>query len=101
MQGARDIAILGSGRVGSSLGRLWTDSGESVVIMASRRAARAKVAAAFAGVPRHTPNFPRAAALGRWVVLAVVDDALPTVVSRLAASRVDWKGKVVLHTSGY
>jgi predicted dinucleotide-binding enzyme len=101
MPGLQDIAILGSGRVGSALGKLWTDAGESVVVMASRRAARAEAAARFAGVHRHLRDFPRAAAMGRWVVLAVVDDALPTVVQRLAASRVDWKGKTVLHTSGY
>lgn len=95
------ISILGAGRVGSALARLWTDAGENVTIIASRRAARARAAAAFGGVPRSTGDYARAAAAGDRVVLAVVDDALPLVVERLAASRVVWRGKVVLHTSGY
>lgn len=95
------IAILGAGRVGSSLGRLWVDAGEQVGVVASRRAARAKASAEFIGIRRSTSQYARAAQIGKIVVLAVVDDALPVVVSRLAASRVDWRGKVVLHTSGY
>lgn len=95
------IAVLGAGRVGSSLARLWVDAGEDVAVIASRRAARAKIAADFSSARRATNSYPRAAAMGKWVVLAVVDDALPIVVSRLAASKVDWRGKVVIHTSGY
>lgn len=101
MKKSGGIAILGSGRVGSALGRLWTDAGENVTVVASRRAARARAAAEFIGTRRSTTQYGRAAEEGRWVVLAVVDDALPVVVSRLAASRIDWRGKVVLHTSGY
>lgn len=95
------IAVLGAGRVGSSLARLWIDAGEHVAVIASRRAERARRAAGFAGADASSANYPRAAARGRWVVLAVVDDALEVVVKRLAASTVDWSGKVVLHTSGY
>ncbi len=101
MRPAVPIAILGAGRVGSALGRLWVDGGETVAIFASRRAARARAAAEFSSVKRSTNDFALAATVGRWVVLAVVDDALPAVVARLSRSRVDWRGKVVLHTSGY
>ena len=87
--GSEAIAILGAGRVGSSLARLWVDAGEDVAIIASRRAARAKAAADFSSARSSTGNYPRAASQGSWVVLAVVDDALPIVVSRLAGSRVD------------
>lgn len=98
---AETIAVLGAGRVGSSLARLWVDAGEDVVVIASRRAARARGAAEFSSARRSSSNYARAAAQGSWVVLAVVDDALAVVVQRLAASKTDWRGKVVLHTSGY
>lgn len=99
--GGSSIAILGAGRVGSALARLWIDAGEDVQIIASRRAARARAAAAFAGVRRSSGDYARAAAGADRVILAVVDDALPVVVQRLALSHVNWRGKVVLHTSGY
>ena len=99
--GNSSIAILGAGRVGSALARLWLDAGENVEIIASRRAARARAAAAFAGVPRSTGDYAKAAAGADRIILAVVDDALPLVVQRLALSKVSWRGKVVLHTSGY
>jgi predicted short-subunit dehydrogenase-like oxidoreductase (DUF2520 family) len=101
VKSSKAIAVLGSGRVGSALGRLWMDAGEEVTVVASRRAARAKSAAEFMGISRSTTHYARAAQHGGWVILAVVDDALPVVVSRLAQSKIDWRGKVVLHTSGY
>lgn len=91
------IGIAGAGRVAQTLGLLLRRCGEPVAAVASRSPARAQAAAAFIGapaavtyseLPEHCPR----------VLIAVSDDAIPTVVaSMLESPRLP---QAVLHTSG-
>ncbi len=98
----RTLAIVGAGRVGRALGRRLAERGWAVgaVVARSQSSARAAVRAIGAGTPYRTlvPEILRA----RLILLAVPDDAIPSVARRLAklASRENLAGRVVLHTSG-
>ncbi|HEX9155732.1 MAG TPA: Rossmann-like and DUF2520 domain-containing protein [Nitrospira sp.] len=95
------VAIIGGGRVGQTLGRLLSDRGyviDSVVCRASRsaRAARRFTRARRASSRITLDLFPSA-----QIVFITTPDAriAPTarLLSRLA---VDWKNKIIFHTSG-
>jgi len=98
---ARTISIVGAGRVGRTLGKRLRQLGWRVGAVVTRSAAssRAAVRAIGAGLARSGITIDAAAA--DVVLLATPDDALAGVASALAEiSGKDWRGKIVLHTSG-
>ena len=90
------IAIIGPGRLGQALARLWCDAGHDLLGFLGRDAARAAAAVAFAGHGR--PLVPDDLPAAGVVVVTVPDRALAETVERLAVHTV--AGSLWLHSSG-
>jgi predicted short-subunit dehydrogenase-like oxidoreductase (DUF2520 family) len=92
-----DIAIIGAGRVGASLGRTLRERGAPIRAVASRNPEHARQAAAFiGGVAAIDLNVaPRLA--GR-LIIAVSDAAIESVAAQLAGA--GFAGGMALHTAG-
>jgi predicted short-subunit dehydrogenase-like oxidoreductase (DUF2520 family) len=95
-----DISILGAGRLGTSLGRALAVKGHRIAALASRRLASARESRRIVGQGKPLTGLAEAAALGRIIIVSLPDDLLARTAVKLARSRVDWHGKIVLHTSG-
>jgi predicted dinucleotide-binding enzyme len=90
----RKIGMIGSGNVGSSLGRVWARAGHQVMF-SSRNLAHDKALAAQIGANARAGTPREAAAFGDVLVFAVPYGALPELGKTLADSI---KGKVVIDT---
>lgn len=93
------IGLVGVGRVGVALAKALQLSGHNIVALhAVSESSKDRAAVAFPGVP----NLPihEVAAECQLLLLAVPDDALPTVVAGLAAAHGFRPGMFVVHTSG-
>jgi 8-hydroxy-5-deazaflavin:NADPH oxidoreductase len=86
------IGMIGSGNVGSALGRVWADAGHEVMF-SSRNLDNDKKLAAGIGKNARAGTPEEAAAFGDVVVFAVPYGALPELGKRLAKS---YQGKVVI-----
>jgi predicted short-subunit dehydrogenase-like oxidoreductase (DUF2520 family) len=98
---AGTISIVGAGRVGTTLAKRLRQLGWRVgaVVTRSKRTARTAVRVIGAGNPLAIigTEIPRADV----ILLTTPDDALPKTVQSLAKiGGANWRGKVVLHTSG-
>ena len=99
---AAPVAIVGSGRLGTALGRLLRDRGANVVAIAGRDLVSAKRAADFIGGIEAVP-IERVPALASHILISVTDDAISDVASQLmnaGLSRSSAGKCVALHTSG-
>ena len=88
------IAILGAGRVGSTLGRLWHGAGHDVTF-AARDAARPRALAAELGEHAHAASVADAVAGADVVLLAVPGSAVTDVLQ--AAGPLD--GRVIINAA--
>jgi predicted short-subunit dehydrogenase-like oxidoreductase (DUF2520 family) len=95
-----EIAIIGAGRLGTSLGRALVKKGQRIAALTCRSKASVKESRAIIGQGRALTDNAAAARMVRVVFLCLPDEAIPGVASQLARSRVDWAGKMVFHTSG-
>ncbi len=98
---ARTISIVGAGRVGRTLGKRLRQLGWRIGVVVTRSAAssRAAVRAIGGGLARSGVAIDAVAA--DVVLLTTPDDALAGVAIALAEiGGKDWRGKIVLHTSG-
>ena len=86
------IGVIGSGNVGSALGRVWAQAGHEVMF-ASRNLENDKKLAAATGANARAGTAREAAAFGDVLLFAVPYGALPELGKALAASL---QGKVVL-----
>ncbi len=86
------IGVIGSGRIGSTLGTLWAKAGHEV-LFSDRDAEAAKRAAEAAGGKARTGSVAEAAAFGDAVLIAVPYGALPAVHKEVGDKL---KGKVVI-----
>ena len=86
------IGIIGSGRIGGTLGRLWVKAGHPV-LFSSRHPDMLKPLAAELGPLAHAGTPAEAAAFGQAVLIAVPYGALPQIGRELAPALA---GKVVL-----
>ena len=86
------IGVIGSGRIGSTLGGLWARVGHEVMF-SDRDAEQAKRALEGLGQNARTGSPREAAAFGDVVLIAVPYGALPAVSKELGA---ELKGKVVV-----
>ncbi len=94
-QGRMKIGVIGSGRVGGTIGGLWVKAGYEVMFSA-RDISEVKDLVAGLG-PKASAGTPReAAAFGEVVLISVPYAALPQIGRDNAA---ELKGKVVLDTS--
>ncbi len=87
------IGVIGSGRIGSTLGGLWARAGHEVMF-SDRDPEQAKRAAAAAGAQARTGSVADAAAFGEVVLIAVPYGALPAVAKEAGEAL---RGKVVVN----
>ena len=86
------IGVIGSGRIGSTIGGLWAKAGHEVVF-SDRDAETAKRAAEAAGGKARAGSVAEAASFGNAVLIAVPYGALPAVQKEVGDKL---KGKVVI-----
>ncbi|HYZ57312.1 MAG TPA: NAD(P)-binding domain-containing protein, partial [Streptosporangiaceae bacterium] len=93
------VGIIGPGRVGAALGVALTRAGHEVVAVSAISDASVRRAhESFPGAPVAEPADVIAAA--DLALLTVPDDALPGLVSGLAATGTEVPGRLLAHTSG-
>ncbi|MBD3779920.1 MAG: DUF2520 domain-containing protein [Micrococcales bacterium] len=93
------IGVVGAGRVGAVLGSALRAAGHPVVaVSAVSEASRERADALLPGVP--VLDVPEVARRAELVLLAVPDDALPGLVTGLAATGAWQPGQIVVHTAG-
>jgi predicted dinucleotide-binding enzyme len=89
------IGIIGSGHVGSALGRVWAKAGNEVMFSSRHLDDDKKLAAAIGANARAgTPQ--EAASFGQVLLFAVPYSAFPELIESLGSS---YKGKVVINAS--
>ena len=86
------IGVIGSGRIGSTLGGLWAKAGHEVMF-SDRDAETAKHAAEGAGAHAKSGTVEEAIAFGDAVLIAVPYGALPAIAKQVGDKL---KGKVVV-----
>ncbi|KUK36611.1 MAG: Putative NAD(P) dependent oxidoreductase [Thermacetogenium phaeum] len=94
----KKIGFIGAGKVGSALALLLQENGYEIVGIASRTPASAEKLANRLQRPVLTPG--EVARRSEAVFITTTDDAIPQVVSGLAAEGSFRQGQIVLHTSG-
>ncbi len=87
------IGVIGSGRIGSTLGGLWAEAGHEIMF-SDRDAQQAARAAQAAGPRARTGTVQQAAAFGDVVLIAVPFGALPAVASEVGPAL---RGKIVIN----
>jgi len=94
------LAIIGCGKVGRTLGRLWHESGAAVVQdVLNRSAPSARQAAAFIGAGRPLTDY-RALRLTDVVMIAAPDDEIAACSAALAENGFLTADSIVFHCSG-
>jgi predicted short-subunit dehydrogenase-like oxidoreductase (DUF2520 family) len=96
----KKAAIVGTGRLGTSLGRALAKAGYRLVGLSDSNLAAARRARRIIGQGLAADAPARAAEEAEVVFLCVPDEAIRPAAAALARSGVDWRGKVVFHTSG-
>jgi predicted short-subunit dehydrogenase-like oxidoreductase (DUF2520 family) len=96
----KDVAIIGTGRLGTSLARALARAGHRLVGLADADLKAARRARRIVGQGQATNDPGRAARDAEVVFLCVPDEAIRPVAAKLARSLVDWRGKTVFQTSG-
>jgi predicted short-subunit dehydrogenase-like oxidoreductase (DUF2520 family) len=97
---AKTVAILGAGRVGSSVGFLLKRAGFSVAGIAGRTEESAARAAAFIGEGEPTSDIVRASAKADLIFITTPDRLIQPVCDRIAAAGSVKAGSIVIHMSG-
>lgn len=92
------VGVLGAGRVGSVLGAALRLAGHRVVAASGVSDASRRQAAERLGVELSRPE--EVIRQAEIVLLTVPDDVLPELVSGLAATGADLRGKLLVHASG-
>ncbi len=93
-----DLAVVGAGRVGTSLAVLWRKAGHRVVGVAGGAATPARAAAFLPGVP--VRDAAGAARDAEVIVIATPDGAIRDACEGLAGAGVLGAGRAVVHASG-
>lgn len=95
------VAIVGAGNVGRVLALALAAAKYRVIEVGTRKGSRAGAAALARKVGAKVVELEREVGLAADVIwICVPDDAIAEVAKALARSRTEWRGKVVLHTSG-
>jgi predicted short-subunit dehydrogenase-like oxidoreductase (DUF2520 family) len=93
------VGVIGTGRVGATLGAALARAGHQVVaVSAVSEASVERAARMLPGVPRMDPAAVLASA--DLALLTVPDDALPSLVAGLAATGAPLEGRLLAHASG-
>ncbi len=96
----KSVAIIGAGRVGSSVGFLLKRAGYNVTGVAARTRESAAKAAAFMGQGEPTTDVVRAAASAQLIFITTPDRVIQDVCEKIAAAGSLTAGALVIHMSG-
>ncbi|MBK9750450.1 MAG: DUF2520 domain-containing protein [Chloroflexi bacterium] len=91
------VGIIGAGKVGGTLARLWFERGYRISAVYSRSPERAAALAERVGA-QVVPAAADVVDYADLTVIAVPDDVIETVAAALAIA--DWTGKAAVHTAG-
>lgn len=94
------VAIIGAGRLGTSLGTALMQQGYAIEALSCRRLSSARESARIIGRGEPSADNARAAVRGDWVFITVPDDEIEHVAEQLASSPVNWSAKAAFHCSG-
>jgi predicted short-subunit dehydrogenase-like oxidoreductase (DUF2520 family) len=95
------LSIVGAGRVGRALGRRLHELGWQVGAVTGRSISTARAAVRAIGAGRPLDRLTHQILNSGVVLIATPDDAIESVAKELARlGGKEWRGKVVLHTSG-
>ena len=94
------VAIIGAGRVGSSVGFLLRRAGYQVTAVAARTRGSAEKAAAFIGGGEPTTDVMKAASKAEIVFITTPDGAIQNVCERIASGGGLKPGSIVVHMFG-
>jgi predicted short-subunit dehydrogenase-like oxidoreductase (DUF2520 family) len=95
------LTIIGAGRVGRALGRALREKGWNIFGVVTRDKPCARRAVRFIGQGHAFVGLSRHAVSPQNILIATPDAAISDLAEELARiSAKEWKGKVVLHTSG-
>ncbi len=96
----KTVAIIGAGRVGSSVGFLLKRAGYPVAAVTARNAATAAKAVSFIGGGEHLTDVAGAASKADIVFITTPDRVIKEVCEKIAAAGALRPGAVVVHMSG-
>lgn len=96
----KKIAIVGAGKVGTSLGYALKKKGHTITSVSCSSLASAKESARIIGQGSASADIADTARSGDVVFITVPDNRIAGTVSRLEASDILWPGKTVFHCSG-
>ena len=92
------IGIIGTGKVGCTLARLWNQAGYEVVAVYNRTPEKGERLIHHIPTAQVVKTPVIVIEMADVILLTVTDDALPQMASKLSNS--DWHGKIAVHTSG-
>jgi len=93
-----DVSVVGAGRVGTAMAVLLRRAGHAIVAVSGRAASRERANAFLPDVPFLEPE--GATRQGQLVLVAVPDDVIAPMVTRLAGAGAFQPGRWVAHVSG-
>ena len=96
----KTVAIIGAGRVGSSVGYLLSRAGYVVTAVAARTTASAEKAATFIGAGTPTTDVVLAAAGAEVVFITTSDRVIREICEKIVAAGALKPGGLVIHMSG-
>jgi len=95
------LALIGAGKLGTSLALALQQKGYKIIAVADVNEGAAREAAQALGAPLSATDPAAAAKEADLVILAVPDSAVKAVAENLAAKQAFKKGQIVCHTSGF
>jgi len=95
------ISIVGAGRIGRTLGRRLREEGWKIHAVVTRSETTARRAVRSIGGGSGHAEFSHSIFTAPIILIAVPESSIESVVARLSSrDQADWRGKIVLHTSG-
>ncbi|MEW5900826.1 MAG: Rossmann-like and DUF2520 domain-containing protein [Acidobacteriota bacterium] len=94
------IAIIGAGRLGTSLGRALASRGHHIKALSCRRASSAAESRRIIGQGLALTDNAAAAQRGNVIFLCLPDEKIQRVAEALSKAKINWEEKTVFHTSG-
>jgi predicted short-subunit dehydrogenase-like oxidoreductase (DUF2520 family) len=92
------IGIIGTGKVGCTLARLWKQAGYEITAVYNRTPEKAEMLVRYIPSAQVVKSPTLVVEMADIILLTVSDDVLPQIASKL--SDFDCRGKIIVHTSG-
>lgn len=96
----KEVAIIGAGRLGTSLAAALRKKGYQIKVIADCFLAQAKESQKIIGQGKALMDNVLAARQSKIIFLCVPDEEIHRIVKELDHSHLSWKGKIIFHSSG-